>query len=235
MKICTKCGIEKSETEFWKKKGDRLDSRCKECTRARHRKQYAADPEKSKTKARAWVKQNPNKVSAYRKQYRNAHHETVLAKERKRYERHRITAKRWVVNNRQRRAEWGRRYYAQYREQHQDRCNAYCRKWYQAHKHVARARRMRRRAVELGAAGAATAAQIAWRWDMWGSRCWICSKPARETDHVRPLIDGGSNHPANLRPVCRSCNTKRKKQWLGIQATLKEAADIRARYRIKIS
>jgi hypothetical protein len=39
--------------------------------------------------------------------------------------------------------------------------------------------------------------------------CYKCKKNrASEVDHVRPLINGGSNTVGNLRPVCVSCNRK---------------------------
>jgi hypothetical protein len=39
--------------------------------------------------------------------------------------------------------------------------------------------------------------------------CYKCRKnQAMEVDHVRPLINGGSNTVGNLRPICRSCNRK---------------------------
>lgn len=182
---------------------------------------------------RVWVQNNREHIREYNRRRRAANPERARELDRARYEKRKPKHKEWLSKNKDRRAAWGRKYYAEYRQKYPERCNAYCRKWYQTHKHVARARRLRRRAAELGAAGTATATQIAWRWDMWGSCCWICGRPAVETDHVRPLIDGGSNHPANLRPACRACNTKRKKQWLGLLATMNEAADLRRRYQTR--
>ena len=42
--------------------------------------------------------------------------------------------------------------------------------------------------------------------ELWASRCWVCAKPGRATDHVIALCNGGTNWPANLRPICASCN-----------------------------
>jgi hypothetical protein len=36
-----------------------------------------------------------------------------------------------------------------------------------------------------------------------GPRCYICGGPADEIDHVVPLCMGGTNDPANLKPICR--------------------------------
>lgn len=43
--------------------------------------------------------------------------------------------------------------------------------------------------------------------------CWICSKPYEAVDHVKPLSKGGSNWPANLRPICRDCNSRKASKW----------------------
>ena len=71
----------------------------------------------------------------------------------------------------------------------------------------------RRRARESNADGDATAEQIAGRWEMYGWRCYICGVPAEATDHVIPLAVGGSNWPANLRPICKSCNSRKGAEW----------------------
>jgi 5-methylcytosine-specific restriction endonuclease McrA len=46
-------------------------------------------------------------------------------------------------------------------------------------------------------------------------RCWMCGDQPDEIsmDHVKPLVRGGSNIPANLRPSCRSCNSRKHATW----------------------
>ena len=42
-----------------------------------------------------------------------------------------------------------------------------------------------------------------------GWKCVNCGSNYRlECDHIRALADGGDNHPANLRTICRSCHMK---------------------------
>ena len=71
----------------------------------------------------------------------------------------------------------------------------------------------RRYALQKGAAGQATAEQRAMRRDYYGGRCYICGAPAEAMDHVIPLARGGSNWPANLRPICGSCNSMKGAKW----------------------
>jgi hypothetical protein len=73
--------------------------------------------------------------------------------------------------------------------------------------HMRRQRRMKL------ASGIATAQQIAARVAYYGGLCWICREPYEAIDHVKPLAKGGSNWPANLRPACRPCNSRKGARW----------------------
>lgn len=61
--------------------------------------------------------------------------------------------------------------------------------------------------------GDATVEQIEQRWDYYGRRCWVCHDDADSTDHVKPVSKGGTGWPANLRPICRSCNSAKSNTW----------------------
>ncbi len=50
---------------------------------------------------------------------------------------------------------------------------------------------------------------ISMRWAMWGGLCWVCGVKAEATDHVIPLSRGGTHWPANLRPICKVCNSSK--------------------------
>jgi 5-methylcytosine-specific restriction protein A len=41
-------------------------------------------------------------------------------------------------------------------------------------------------------------------------RCAICGRGAAEVDHIVPVIDGGSDHPSNLRALCHDCHARRR-------------------------
>jgi len=40
-------------------------------------------------------------------------------------------------------------------------------------------------------------------------RCRLCGDPATEVDHIVRVIDGGTDHPSNLRALCRDCHAQR--------------------------
>jgi 5-methylcytosine-specific restriction endonuclease McrA len=72
----------------------------------------------------------------------------------------------------------------------------------------------RRRATLLAAATAEfTPKQLAQRWAYYGDKCWICRAEATETDHVKPLTKGGTHMLCNLRPICSSCNYRKRDRW----------------------
>jgi 5-methylcytosine-specific restriction endonuclease McrA len=75
---------------------------------------------------------------------------------------------------------------------------------------ISTAATQRRRAHVAAAPGVATPDQIAARVAMWGGTCWMCRMaPGTAIDHVIPLSRGGTNWPANLRPACQPCNSRK--------------------------
>ena len=70
-----------------------------------------------------------------------------------------------------------------------------------------KARRARQRGRKVGAAGNVRAGDILARLEYFGWVCAICHSDQDITvDHNIPLCRGGSNHPANLWALCRTCN-----------------------------
>jgi hypothetical protein len=43
-------------------------------------------------------------------------------------------------------------------------------------------------------------------------RCQLCRRAAAEVDHIVPVIDGGTDDPANLRSLCHDCHAGREPQ-----------------------
>lgn len=68
-------------------------------------------------------------------------------------------------------------------------------------------------ARKLNAKGYCTKEQLRWRWEYYGNMCYICGVNAQQTDHVIPLAKGGTNWPANLKPICQPCNARKGAKW----------------------
>jgi hypothetical protein len=66
------------------------------------------------------------------------------------------------------------------------------------------------------APGEWTTERVRARMAYWGWRCYICGGEFEAVDHVKPLRRGGSNWPANLRPICRTCNSRKSDHWEGV-------------------
>lgn len=83
-------------------------------------------------------------------------------------------------------------------------------KWKKENPDKAKAHDHKRRALKADAPGNATAADIDARFEYHGNKCIYCgSEDSLEVEHRIPLARGGSNHPANLAPACRSCNSSK--------------------------
>ena len=71
MKRCTKCGIDKELSEFYKdsSRKDGHMSACKECDRSKNKKWAKANPEKAAKRSQKWAKANPEKRKEYSKKH----------------------------------------------------------------------------------------------------------------------------------------------------------------------
>ena len=121
-------------------------------------------------------------------------------------------SRRWKENNRAH----TRAYASQYHQSHKDERNAYLRDWYKRNPGMYKIYRQLRDARKRGASGEFTPEQLQARITFYGGRCYLCGcdwyalpKEDQTIDHVIPLAKGGSNWPSNLRPACRSCNSKK--------------------------
>jgi hypothetical protein len=82
MKICSKCKIEKEETEFWVRKNRKsgVNSECKNCASIRRK---SLDKSKNNEKRRKWYKNNKEKHLEYCKNYQKNNKEIVNQRHRK--------------------------------------------------------------------------------------------------------------------------------------------------------
>jgi hypothetical protein len=70
----------------------------------------------------------------------------------------------------------------------------------------------RRRALERGASGSYTWAEVTRLWISINRCCAYCDEPTSdyEPDHVIPLSKGGSNSITNVVPSCKLCNSDKR-------------------------
>ena len=190
---------------------------------AKNRAYRDADPERERARCKAYRDANVEKERARHALYREENHEALLASGREYYEAnkgsvnashkahyqdntddYRERHKRWHDAHADEQNEKAKLYYADNKE----RFAANGKRWRESNRASTRAIAARRRARELNSRGASftTTEHIAGRWLMWGNRCWICGAPATASDHVIPLILGGTHWPANIRPSCTHCN-----------------------------
>ena len=184
-KRCSKCGKVKSVTEFYKETAspDGLFRWCKTCARIYQKVYYKRHREELVAKQKVYDKEHREKIAAQRKVYRDKHRKKLAIYARAHYKEHR---EELVAKQRV------------YQEGHPEQYRMYV---------------AQRRAREASASGHVTIEQIQARWEYYGNKCYICGKDAEATDHVIPLSKGGSNWPANLRPICKRCNNSKHAKW----------------------
>ncbi len=189
--------------------------------------------EKKREYMRKWKISHPEYMHEYMRKWRASHKEQIQETRHKwrasHLEQARETWRKWKASHlkqvretlckwkkehpeaqrnwRKERPEYDRKWQACHPEQR----HISCCKWRASHPEQRRAACQRYRARLYNAPGwdYTTAQHIKWRWEMWGNKCWICGKEAEATDHVKLLSRGGSHWPANLRPICTSCNSER--------------------------
>ena len=123
--------------------------------------------------------------------------------------------RQWHQANRERRLKQlrthNRIYYAEHREESRDRVQ----RWSRANPAKICAQTARRKARKLNANGAdyTTAELIEARKEVGGGVCYLCGNSSDAIDHVIPLAKGGTHWPANQRPVCTHCNSRKTDKW----------------------
>lgn len=158
---------------------------------------YAANAERERQRSKDKYRQN----NAYYKAYREANAERIRQQSAEwkaaNPERVRELNRRWVEENKEHLTQ----YHADYRVSERG-------------KLLRRASENIRRARKRNAPGLCNADQLQARIDYYGGSCYLCGGIATSIDHVIPLANGGSNWPANLRPACASCNSRKRTKSL---------------------
>lgn len=218
MKTCTNCQQEKPLDDYYKEKrvADGRQAQCKECMQQRRREYRKANPSADKLYYQAnREKLLTNKKLAYatNDERRQAYQETMRQYYLKNQEEIKVKVQIYAEANKKKLAEYRKIYRS--KPENIERSNEGSRRYRaKPENRMALAHRQMRYAYrKLNAKGFSTKQQLQWRWDYYGGKCWVCECDATEFDHVIPLTKGGSNWPANLRPICRSCNARKSNTW----------------------
>lgn len=181
MKCCKKCGDEKPFDDFPKESRvkDGRAATCRACCNLRDNAWRLANPERAHAINVRWRANHPGETTKRARAWRLANRE-----------RHNTACNKWARNHKDKVLE---------RKHH----------WNQANKLRLCLYQHARRTRERNARGAATPTQIEARIALYGARCWRCDAPFQALDHVIPLTKGGTNWPANFRPICKPCNSSK--------------------------
>jgi 5-methylcytosine-specific restriction endonuclease McrA len=114
-------------------------------------------------------------------------------------------SRKWKARN----PNWIQTYSATYWEENKERVALKRKEWMRSKPGQESYYRRIREARKRNAPGHHSSQQLQWRIEYYGGRCYMCRQPADTIDHVMPISQGGSNWPANLRPACRSCNSRK--------------------------
>jgi 5-methylcytosine-specific restriction endonuclease McrA len=133
---------------------------------------------------RQWAEANPGRKKEGDRQVYEKNRETIKAR-----------SQRWRQENRERWLEASRRWSKDNPERH------------------AQHRRTRRALLAAAKIVPFTVEQLDAKMAYWGHRCWVCRGKFQAVDHVKPLAAGGGHLLANLRPICQSCNSKKRATW----------------------
>lgn len=113
MKICKECGIEKEETEFFKKNERWLEGKCKQCKRAKAKFRESLPENKEKEKLRNLERNSTEKRKKWREENRKRNKEKIARQCQKYRDENREhldqKAKEWREKNRDKFYEWSKK------------------------------------------------------------------------------------------------------------------------------
>jgi len=216
-KVCTKCGDEKSPSDFSsnKKSQDGLNCWCKACSseycrawrlsniekkRDDNKKWREENPDKVKASSAKWYAANRQKSSAYAKLWYESNKEKALATRAAwraaNKDRARFTTKAWQSKNR-------------------DKVRAAVKKWQQLNPDAVKSINHNRRAREKQATGRLSPDLSMRLFALQKGLCVCCKKPLGDDyhmDHIMPLALGGSNTDDNIQLLRAKCNNQKYKK-----------------------
>lgn len=212
-KVCTKCGIEKPLSEFYKQRGGKFSvySICKLCSSKQCKEYRAANRDKLLVKQKEYRENNRELINKKAKQYRKDNIELILKREKKYREENRdlynYKTKVWRENNKEYVLKYNKRYCKEnkdaiaerrkkYYEANKDKLLKQTKEWYKNNKDKRCAYEAKRNALKLKQTPQLTKEEQATI-----NLYYKLSQAMSENyhiDHVTPLDKGGLHCPDNL-------------------------------------
>lgn len=178
--------------------------------------------EQSKQKSKRYRERHPEKAKVYAAKYRLEHREACrkrslddyyanrekyLAKQAEWRRDNPETARERTARSKARNPETGRRY----RKEHAKRLAEKNAAWRSKNRELWNSYSRVRRANLSGQT--VSQGKLEARVDYWGRKCWVCGGAYEALDHVKPVSAGGPHLAANIRPICKSCNSRKSARW----------------------
>lgn len=228
MKNCTKCGKEKSLSEFYRTKlsRDGFHSTCKTCSSEYISKWYSSNKEKIKSSRSAWRINNKEKEKISQDKYKEKNLEKIKAYQ-----------KQWRIDNaailKENKAKWQkdnaekikkmkadkyakdkpsqRKRSAEYYEKNSEKIKMRVKVWANKNPDVVKVLSQNRRAREKSS-GRLSKGIEAKLFGLQKGKCACCRKPLGKDyhmDHIVPLARGGTNTDDNIQLLTAKCNMQK--------------------------
>jgi hypothetical protein len=226
MKICSKCGEPKDESEFYTHKGTSygkppyLIAMCKVCCIKKSNEWQREHPDKVLIKNKRWQEKNSDRMKKYYHQYNEEHQEQRYENSHNHYlkyiEKYHDKSKRWYLDH----PDKGKEYVRKYIKNNPEKVAESQRKW--KSKNLSKL-------VVIGQRYRANKKHAPindftdYDWNdllfIYDHRCAYCRKDEIKAggltqDHVIPLSRSGNHSIDNIVPSCRSCNSRKKDKTL---------------------
>lgn len=213
-RLCKKC--ENKRTKKWKENnsGHVIEY---------NKKWKKENPDRVKGYIKEWTRKNPEKVKASRKKYRKENSEKIKISDKVYYqnnsEKIKRASKKWKKENpekvkkierrrRERNVEYERERKREYYQKNKEKMSIWQKHYRKENSEQYSKYRRNRTARKKNASG--DGVMLSELIQTHGSSCYLCNKnSATDIEHLIPLSRGGTNHVDNLRPACRSCNSKK--------------------------
>lgn len=199
MKLCSKCGEEKTVDQFGKNKSskDGLAFYCRDCKRRYQHDYYRANTDKYQKYNKNWRTQNKHYKAQADAAYAKAHPDRVKKAKAK-----------YREANREKLREAGRAYQASNPELRKSRWQEYR----SSNQDKITLKEARRRAQKKGNGIFVILPKELRR--LRSQPCIYCGDKSEHMDHVIPVSKGGRHSVGNLVPACAKCNISKSDKFL---------------------